>query len=247
MSEFKIGVASVTFRNKTVEQIVNICKSADVRYIEWGADVHVTNCEEARRASALCNEHGIRVCSYGSYFRVGESDVKNWEEVCKIASVLGASSVRVWLGNKSSEETDEETYLRLLKDCKKMCDIASECSLIVSPECHDHTFNDNTDAFLKIASDINRNNFRTYFQSRYNKYDYDVDRIRRTYDYIENVHVSYRDLRIEQEGKTQDKEYLDIFLRLFDEKNFDGVVMIEFTEDSSEESFYEDVLKLRKL
>jgi sugar phosphate isomerase/epimerase len=117
----------------------------------------------------------------------------------------------------------------------------------VSPECHDYTLNNNTDAFLKFFADLQRDNFRTYFQSRYLRYDYDIDRIERTYGYIENVHISYRDLRIEQEGKSDDKDYLDRFLQLFADKGFDGVVMIEFTEDSSEESFYEDVRKLREI
>jgi sugar phosphate isomerase/epimerase len=91
MSGFKIGVASVTFRNKTIEQIVEIAENADVSYVEWGADVHVTNREEAQKARALCDEHGITVSSYGSYFRVGESDVGDWRELCEIASILGAS------------------------------------------------------------------------------------------------------------------------------------------------------------
>jgi sugar phosphate isomerase/epimerase len=247
MSGFRIGVASVTFRNKTIEQIVEIAENADVSYVEWGADVHVTNREEAQKARALCDEHGITVSSYGSYFRVGESDVGDWRELCEIASILGASSIRVWLGNQNSEDTDDYTYLRLLEDCRKICDIASEYNILVSPECHDHTFNNNTDAFLKFFADLQRDNFRTYFQSRYLRYDYDIDRIERTYGYIENVHISYRDLRIEQEGKSDDKDYLDRFLQLFADKGFDGVVMIEFTEDSSEESFYEDVRKLREI
>lgn len=247
MSELKIGVASVTFRNKTIEQIVEIAVSSDVRYIEWGADIHVKTREEARKARELCDGHSITVCSYGSYFRVGESDVADWREICEIASILGASSIRIWLGNENSEDTDEATYFRLLNECRTICDIAAEYNILVSPECHDHTFNNNTDAFLKLSSELQRDNFRTYFQSRYLRYDYDIDRIERTYNYIENVHISYRDLRIEQEGKSEDKEYLDRFLRLFADKDFDGIVMIEFTEDSSEESFYEDVRKLNKI
>lgn len=245
MSGFKIGVASVTFRNKTIEEVVAIAVKADVRYIEWGADIHVKNREDARKARALCDEHSIKVCSYGSYFRVGESDVDSWRELCETASILGASSVRVWLGNQNSEDTDASTYHRLLEDCRKICDIAAEYNILVSPECHDHTLNNNTDAFLKFYAALRRDNFRTYFQSRYLRYDYDVDRIERTYGYIENVHVSYRDLRIEQEGKSEDKDYLDRLLRLFADKGFEGIVMIEFTEDSSEESFYEDVKKIR--
>ena len=36
MGSLKIGVASVTFRNKTISQVVEIAKNAGVEFIEWG-------------------------------------------------------------------------------------------------------------------------------------------------------------------------------------------------------------------
>ena len=51
MSDFKIGVASVTFREKTIEEIVEICKREQVEYIEWGADVHVKTLDDAKKAT----------------------------------------------------------------------------------------------------------------------------------------------------------------------------------------------------
>ncbi len=48
MGNLKIGVASVTFRNKTVSQVVEIAKNAGVEFIEWGGDVHVKTLEDAK-------------------------------------------------------------------------------------------------------------------------------------------------------------------------------------------------------
>ena len=244
MSNYKTGVASVTFRNKTVSEVVEIAQNAGAEYIEWGADVHVKTLEDARSARLLCDEKDIKICSYGSYYRVGCGDAEDWKRICENAKEMGASSVRVWLGNKDSEKTDDEEYKTLLDDLRNICSVAEKYSLLVCPECHDNTYNNNTDAFLKIRNDLNADNFKTYFQSRYFRFDYDIDRIERTFDYIENVHVSYRDLKKEQRFRKKDSKYLDRLLAKLDEMNFSGVVLVEFTKGSKEKNFIKDMKKI---
>lgn len=246
MSNFKLGLASVTFRNKSIEDVVSIAAKGGIDYIEWGADVHVKNEDEARKAKRLCDENNIRISSYGSYYTVGTNDRNEWERICRTACAMSASSVRVWLGKKNSQDTDENEYLNILADAKSMCETAQKYNLTVCPECHDHTYNNDTDAFLKIRQDIGKDNFRTYFQSRYFRMNYDLDRIDRTFDYIENVHVSYRDLNREQRTKKKDKNYIDTLIKKLKEKNFGGIIMIEFVTFSSEKSFLRDIDRLRK-
>ena len=245
MKSFKTGLASVTFRNKSVPEVVEIAKKAGVEYIEWGADVHVKTFEDALFAKKLCEENNIKICSYGSYYTVGCRDVEHWNRICENANALGASSVRVWLGNKNSEETDKEGYSLILDDLISICAVAKKYNLIVCPECHDNTYNNNTDAFLKIRNDLDADNFKTYFQSRYFRFDYDIDRIERTFDFIENVHVSYRDLVKEQRFRKKDKKYLDKLVRKFGEMNFDGVILIEFTKGSKVRNFIKDIRKIK--
>ncbi len=245
MKSIKTGLASVTFRNKSVHEVVEIAQKAGVEYIEWGADVHVKTLEDAQFAKKLCDENNIKIRSYGSYYTVGSGDVEHWNRICENANALGASSVRVWLGNKNSEETDKEEYSHILDDLKSICAVAKKYNLIVSSECHDNTYNNNTDAFLKMRNDLDADNFKTYFQSRYLKFDYDIDRIERTFDFIENVHVSYRDLIKEQRFRKKDKKYLDKLVRKFSEMNFDGVILVEFTKGSKERNFIKDIRKLK--
>lgn len=126
-----------------------------------------------------------------------------------------------------------------------MCNIAEKYGLLVCPECHDNTYNNDTDAFLKIRNDIGKDNFRTYFQSRYFRMNYDLNRIDKTYDLIENVHVSYRDLKREQRFRKKDRHYLDTLLKKLREKNFNGIVMIEFVSFDSEKRLLNDVTKLK--
>ncbi len=245
MSSFKLGLCSVTFRKKSVEEVVEIAKNAGMDYIEWGADVHVKTIEDARKVKKLCSDFGIKISSYGSYFNSIESDEIKWEQICAIAKEMGASSIRIWLGKKNSEETNDDEYLALLSNTRKMCDIAGDYGLLVCPECHDNTFNNNTDAFLRLKKDLQKENFRTYFQSRYFRMEYDLDRIDRTFDFTENVHVSYRDLKKEQMFRKKDKNYLDTLLKKLKGKNFGGIVMIEFVEFDSEKVFYKDAGKLK--
>lgn len=246
MNSLKLGVASVTFRKKTQEEIVKIVKDNGVSFIEWGADVHVKSIDEAKKVKSLCEENGIKISSYGSYYRVGRNNKKEWEEICKIANEMSATSIRVWLGEKDSEKYTEEEYKNLLKDAVFMCDVAEKYGLEISAECHDNTFNNNTYSFLKFKDDLKRDCFKTYFQSRYTKFQYDMDRIDKTFDFIDNMHVSYRDLDKEQLFKKKDKKYIDKLINKMQSKNFDGIVMIEFVKSDSEKNFKKDVEKLRK-
>lgn len=245
MNGLRIGVASVTFRDKTVSEVVEIAKNAGVSYIEWGADVHVKTADDAKKAKELCDRNGIKITSYGSYYRVGSHEKENWEQICKNAESMGASSVRVWLGSKDSEKTSEDEYRNLLEDLTNICEVAEKYNLLVCPECHDNTFNNNTEAIIRLKKDLNKDNFRTYFQSRYFRFDYDMDRIEKTFDFIENVHVSYRDLIREQRFRKKDKNYLDKILKKLLQMNFGGIVIIEFTKGSKEKNFIKDVEKLR--
>ena len=245
MNYFKLGLCSVTFRKKTAEEVVSLCQKAGISFIEWGGDVHVKALDDAKKVKDLCDEAGIKISSYGSYFNSAVYDEDKWRDTCEITKEMGAESIRIWLGKKNSQVTNENEYQLLLENTKKMCDIAADYGLLVCPECHDNTFNNNTDAILRFIGDLQKNNFKTYFQSRYFRMEYDLDRINRTYDYIKDVHVSYRDLKREQLFRKKDKNYLDTLLKKLKEKDFDGIVMIEFVSGSSEKNFLIDTEKLK--
>ena len=149
---------------------------------------------------------------------------------------MDAKSVRVWLGNADSEDTDSNAYKNLVADARSMCDIALEYGIAVCPECHDITFNNNTDAFLKIRNDIARDNFRTYFQSRYRRKEYDLDRIERTMPFTESVHISYSEQRREQFPRFS-PHYIDTLLNKIRDCGFDGNVLLEFTYPSMRYGF----------
>lgn len=225
----QFGFTTTTFRNiKDVEKIVRIASGIGADCIEWGADVHVKDVETAKRVKKLCDDAKITVSAYGSYYRVGDCDEKEWQKICEIASALGTSLIRVWLGKADSEKTDDDTYKRIVDDVKSMCAVAAPYGLTVCPECHNNTYNNNTDAFLRIRNDVGMENFCTYFQSRYKKKAYDLDRIERTLPYIGSVHISYWELVREQFPK-YNPSYMDELLDKLVEVGYDGSILIEFT------------------
>ncbi len=225
----KIGFTSTSFRQiKRIEKIVEIAVNAKIDCIEWGGDIHVRSVDDAERAKELCDNAGIQICSYGSYYRAGSDNADEWKKICEIASAMDAKSVRIWLGKADSEKTDDSTYKNILKDIKNICAVAKEYGLIVCPECHDNTFNNNTDAFLKIHNDVGCDNFRTYFQSRYKRLEYDLDRIERTLPYIETIHISYSEQSREQFPKFN-LSYIDTLLEKINQSGFDGTILVEYT------------------
>ena len=245
MNYFKLGLCSVTFRKKTAEDVVALSKKAGISFIEWGGDIHVKTLDDAKKVKALCDETDIKISSYGSYFNSAVYDEGKWRDTCEITKEMGAGSIRIWLGKKNSQVTSGKEYNLLLENTKKMCDIATEYGLMVCPECHDNTFNNNTNAILRFIKELQRDNFKTYFQSRYFRMEYDLDRIDRTYPYIKDVHISYRDLKREQLFRKKDKNYLDTLLKKLKEKGFDGIVMIEFVSGNNEKNFFQDTEMLK--
>lgn len=241
----RIGFTSTTFRNiKDLSRIVYLAKSAQADCIEWGGDIHITNVDEARSACKICRERGLTVNSYGSYYTVGSSNREEWEKICRIAEALGASSVRVWLGKKGSKKTTEAEYKAMLADAEYICGIAASYGITVMPECHNGTYNDNTDAFLKFALDLNKNNFATYFQSRYLDLPYDFDRIERTLPYIKTVHISYSErMRMQSFGK-RDAEYVNKLIDKLLSLGYDGTVLLEYTYFAAPKYFLNDMKRL---
>ena len=72
-SKHRIGMASVSFRNLTPREILEVSRAAGLDVIEWGSDVHApaTDIPTLENIAALQKEYGITCSSYGSYFKIG--------------------------------------------------------------------------------------------------------------------------------------------------------------------------------
>ena len=53
MNTLKLGLCSVTFRKKTIKEVVETAKKAGISFIEWGGDIHVKNTDDAKKVKKL--------------------------------------------------------------------------------------------------------------------------------------------------------------------------------------------------
>ena len=77
-AKISIGVVSVSFRDKSEEEILSAARAAGLSFIEWGSDVHApcNDIEKLKRISELQGAYGISCSSYGTYFRLGVTPVE---------------------------------------------------------------------------------------------------------------------------------------------------------------------------
>ena len=81
---FTTGMTSVTFREKSIEEITLLAKKAGLSEIEWGADRHVLHSNMQAVKTALMNmEKNELLCSsYGSYYRIGDRNEEAFRTIC---------------------------------------------------------------------------------------------------------------------------------------------------------------------
>lgn len=105
----KVGLCSVTFRKKTVEEIIEIALDNKLNFIERGGDVHLLpgDYEKAKKIKALCKKNNI-LYSYGSYYKYRKDD--DIDLILKTTEILGAKDLRVWPTRLTSKDTNKLQY-----------------------------------------------------------------------------------------------------------------------------------------
>lgn len=150
----KTSLTSVTFRKKSVEEIVDLVAQAGLDAIEWGSDVHVppTDPEAIAKAKKLCREKGIAISAYGSYYRC--TDEEDFAPFLDAALALGTDVLRVWAGRLGSAECPADTRAQLNRNLAKAVAMAAEKGCIVATEYHPNTLTDDLDSALQLLADV---------------------------------------------------------------------------------------------
>lgn len=244
---YKIGFTTVTFRKKSVDEILNISRRAGVRYLEWGGDIHVPpkDTGNARLVRAKCDDAGLAAVSYGSYYRVGDRDMRLFAANCHIAEILGAGSVRVWLGRKAGMEVTEEEFLSLCSETAAMADIAADYGLTVAFEFHRNTFNDCAGNTIRLLDCVGRENVRTYWQPFSDEND--LLNLKTILPYLACVHVFNWDSHCRRYPLEEGKARWQMFLSAITAVRRDCNFLLEFTMGDSDECFIRDIACLRSM
>ncbi len=130
----------MTLRGLPVEEVVAVAAGAGLECIEWGGDVHVPagDVEAARRAREATEAAGLRVASYGSYWRCSG----DFDGVLASARGLGAPRVRIWAGDSGSSVSEVAAAAR---SASRLIEVAFEF--------HGGTLTEDIDSALALVAE----------------------------------------------------------------------------------------------
>ena len=243
----RTGLVSVTFRPHTPQEIIQWTVEAGLDAIEWGGDIHVPhgNVERAREVGDRTRSAGLQVSSYGSYYRLNGGDP--FEPVLETAQALGAPSIRVWAGNRGTQDADEAWREAVAEDARRIAALAEACRIRIDLEYHGGTLTDTADSAKRLMEQACHANLRLYWQPAW---DQDPGRgladLRLLSSYLGHFHVFHwtqAKRRPLAEGEADWRCYLNYAASLGGER----YAMLEFVEDDRPEHFLRDAKVLKRL
>jgi len=234
-----IGITSITFRNKSVEQIVEFAERAEVDCIEWGSDVHVlpSDINTAEKVLNLCERANLKICSYGTYYVLGKN--MNFDGYLKSCNAMKCKRMRIWAGKKSSSSISKQERDSLVQECRDIAERAAACGIELCFEYHRNTLTDTKESAAALLKSIDRKNVFTYWQPNPEIEEEEKFReIEMLHPYIKTIHFfnwKGKNTRfLMQEGKNVWKDYV----RRID---MDVPYLLEFTLDDDEENAISDI------
>ena len=158
------GLTSVTFRQLTVDEIIDLTAQAGLDGIEWGGDVHVppASPELAAQVAEKCRQKGLKVLSYGSYYR--GSDPAEFAGVLETAKALGAPVIRIWTGTTAPHETSDEAFETLAANIRAAAAMAAKEGIQLAFEFHRRTMTQTKEGALRLLEAVPDANVFTYWQ-----------------------------------------------------------------------------------
>lgn len=158
------GLCSVTFRKLSFTEIIALVKQSGLAGLEWGGDIHVPHGDIARakevRQQTLAA--GLKVLSYGSYYRV--SGDKPFEPVLDSAITLGAPVIRVWAGGAGSAQATPEQRAAVVADSRRIAELAAKAGIKVAYEFHNGTLTDTDESAQQLLREVSHPNIYTLWQ-----------------------------------------------------------------------------------
>jgi len=140
--EFRLGLASVSFRNNTQREILEAMRGAGLTHIEWGSDLHAPHKSLTMLAelAEMQKQYGIVCSSYGTYFRLGENSSEDLLDYIKAAKLLGTRVLRVWAGRRCGAVLTLPETEKFMHACEDAAEIAEAENVKICLECHLNTF-----------------------------------------------------------------------------------------------------------
>ena len=180
MSAILPGLCSVTFRELTTDEVIDLAAEAGIVGIEWGADVHVQpgDLDTARTVAERSAAAGVACPSYGTYLgaRSPITDRVDVEAACRTAESLGATNLRVWAQLGVQPDADETDRAEVTSGIAVAAEVAADHGLTVGVEFHHGTLTETADSAIRLLTAIGAPNLFSYWQPNFWTEDpHDID------------------------------------------------------------------------
>lgn len=243
---FTPGLVSISFRPLSPIDIIRLCRENGLSAVEWGGDVHAPDARTAADLRQACSDNGLAARSYGSYYKLAASPRSLFDTALSAAQALGAQYMRIWAGDKSSEQVDAEQYAVLADEASELADRAGRVGITLCLECHPNTLTDRWPETVRFLRDVGHPALKTYWQpNQWLDETYNLKAAAALAPYCPVLHVfqwnGAEHLSLKT-GLSVWRKYLDIFA-----DNGDKDALLEFMPDDSPDSLPEEAAALKAL
>jgi sugar phosphate isomerase/epimerase len=243
------GLVSITFRQLSPREIVDLVVRAGLAGVEWGGDIHVPHgdLQRAREVRRMTQDAGLQVAAYGSYYRVEQDDSASFEPVLATAVELGAPVVRVWAGTRGSFEADAAYRAEVVALSRCIADMSAEECVAVAYEFHDGTLTDTNESARNLLEAVAHANVKSYWQPpRGSEVAYNLDGLDAILPWLLHAHVFSWGAAGERLPLAEGEAGWMQYLRKIASSGRDHFAMLEFVQDDAPESFVRDAATLKQ-
>lgn len=239
------GLVSVTFRKLTPDEIFKLCEQCALRCIEWGGDIHVPagNMQRAREVAAMSKTFGIPTSSYGSYFRLGNSD-DDFKRNLETAVELGAPVLRIWAGTEGSADCGEKKRGEWTQQLARISEEAEKAGVDVAPEFHINTLTDSLDSLRYLLKVLPKQKF--YWQPRWDWSEEDrLTALREIGDRLTHIHVFSWKIENGREIRLPLEDGESMWKKVISGLDAEKKALMEFVQDDEPQNLVRDAKILK--
>lgn len=245
------GMVSATFREKSIDDILQLCRKAKLKAVEWSENAHVMP-NDPQGAEALYKktmEAGLAVAAYGSYYRLGQNQEPErvLRESLVSAKALHAPLMRIWAGTEPSAEVTEEKRTQLTREARMAAGVAAEYGIKIAFEWHKNTLTDTNESARVFLAEAAADNLYCLWQPtvalNMEQRTQGLDFLRESRCLL-NLHIYYWLDGVRRPLAEGEKEW-KAYLEHVDMKE-DRYGLLEFVMGNTEEQFFEDAKTLNR-
>ncbi|PTY01394.1 sugar phosphate isomerase/epimerase [Verrucomicrobia bacterium LW23] len=245
------GLVSITFRQLTPREIVELLLKAGTPAIEWGGDIHAPHGDlvRAQELRTMCDSEGIAIPAYGSYYRIGQSEKAGlaFNQVLDSAEILGAPVIRVWAGAKGSAETSESERFDIVEDAMRIADLAQARNIKIGYEYHGGTLTDTPESTAQLLADTGHPAIETLWQPAVGRTaDQAEHELAQVLHRLSHIHVFHWFPRAERQPLADGRDRWMRYLTMASRHKELVYCLIEFVQNAEPNQFLADAAALKE-